>query len=111
MQKKLKGFTIIELIVVVAIVAVLASIVMVNVSGYIKNAKTVSVQLEMKSFLTYATEYYSDPTQGNGSYFVMGDGGSAIGICNTQQYYDLQSRVAKINGTGGVHVIMWILVL
>jgi prepilin-type N-terminal cleavage/methylation domain-containing protein len=51
MQKQ-KGFTIIELIVVIAIIAVLASIVLVNVTSYINKGKDVSMQGNMANLVT-----------------------------------------------------------
>ena len=42
-----KGFTIIELIVVIAIIAVLAGIVLVNVTQYINKSKDASIEADM----------------------------------------------------------------
>ena len=42
-----KGFTIIELIVVIAIIATLSSIVMVNVSGYINKKQGYSSKIKL----------------------------------------------------------------
>lgn len=53
MQRQ-KGFTIIELIVVIAIIAVLASIVMVNVTSYINKGKDASIQGNLASIMTNA---------------------------------------------------------
>jgi len=55
---KSKGFTIIELIVVIAIIAVLAGIVLVNVQGYIKKSKNTRSLAELKKISTIATDYY-----------------------------------------------------
>ncbi len=55
MQKQ-KGFTIIELIVVIAIIAVLASIVMVNVTGYINKSKDAAIQGNLSTMLTNAAQ-------------------------------------------------------
>ncbi len=57
MQKQ-KGFTIIELIVVIAIIAVLAAIVMVNVTSYIAKGKDVSIRGNLSTALTNAAVYY-----------------------------------------------------
>lgn len=46
---KIKGFTIIELIVVIAIIAILASVVMVNVTQYINKSKDASIKANMDS--------------------------------------------------------------
>lgn len=48
-MNKSKGFTIIELIVVIAIIAVLASIVLVNVTQYIDKAKDAAIKSDIAS--------------------------------------------------------------
>ncbi|MCX6719760.1 MAG: prepilin-type N-terminal cleavage/methylation domain-containing protein [Candidatus Staskawiczbacteria bacterium] len=61
MQKQ-RGFSIIELIVVIAIIAVLASIVMVSVTVYINKAKIATVQADMHQLQTLAGIYASKST-------------------------------------------------
>ena len=56
MQKQ-KGFTIIELIVVIAIIAVLAAIVLVNVTSYINKGKDAAVKGNLSSIMTNAAVY------------------------------------------------------
>ena len=51
-MKKQKGFTIIELIVVIAIIAVLAAVVLLNVTGYINKGKDAASKAEMHTFQT-----------------------------------------------------------
>ncbi len=53
-----KGFTIIELLVVVAIIAVLAAIVLVNVTGYINQGKNAAIKGNLATVLTNAAVYY-----------------------------------------------------
>jgi len=53
-----KGFTIIELIVVIAIIAVLAAIVMVNVTSYIGKSKDAAIRGNMQTIATSAAAYY-----------------------------------------------------
>ena len=48
-MNKQKGFTIIELIVVIAIIAILASIVLVNVTQYINKAKDAAIKSDMSN--------------------------------------------------------------
>ncbi len=57
-----KGFTIIELIVVIAIIAVLAAIVLVNVTQYIAKGKDASIKGNMSSMATIAAAYYDNNT-------------------------------------------------
>ncbi|OGZ69543.1 MAG: hypothetical protein A3F47_00960 [Candidatus Staskawiczbacteria bacterium RIFCSPHIGHO2_12_FULL_38_11] len=56
--KKSKGFTIIELLVVVAIIAVLAAIVLVNVTQYIAKGKNASIKGNMSTIRTNAAVWY-----------------------------------------------------
>ena len=67
-MNKQKGFTIIELIVVIAIIAVLAAIVLVNVTSYIAKGKDASVKGNMSSMATIAASVYD----GNSSSFTGG---------------------------------------
>ncbi|MDO8530208.1 MAG: type II secretion system protein [bacterium] len=52
------GFTIIELLVVVAIIAVLAAIVLVNVTGYINQGKNASIKGNLSTVLTNGAVFY-----------------------------------------------------
>lgn len=65
-----KGFTIIELIVVIAIIAVLATIVMVNVNSYVLKSKEVSALASIHSIFLLATDY-------------LATNGSMIGFCSS----------------------------
>jgi prepilin-type N-terminal cleavage/methylation domain-containing protein len=67
-NKLLTGFTIIELIVVIAIVAVLASIVLVNVTKYINKGKDAAIKGDLSTLATNAIIYYDDTSKGNGDY-------------------------------------------
>lgn len=58
------GFTIIELLVVVAIIAVLTGIVLVNVTAYINKGKDAAVKANLSTALTDGAVYYDD----NGDY-------------------------------------------
>ena len=60
-QKKLaEGFTIIELIVVIAIIAVLASIILVSISNYNYRAKNAAIKGNLANLLRYGSVYYSN---------------------------------------------------
>ncbi len=63
-----KGFTIIELLVVVAIIAVLAAIVLVNVTGYINQGKNAAIKGNLATVLTNGAVYY----EANGNYGTSG---------------------------------------
>ena len=57
-MKKQKGFTIIELIVVIAIIAVLAAIVLVNVTLYIAKSRDAAIKGNMATIATNAAVYF-----------------------------------------------------
>jgi prepilin-type N-terminal cleavage/methylation domain-containing protein len=86
-----KGFTIIELIVVIAIIAVLAGIVLVNVTGYINKGKDSAIKGNLSSLMTDAAVVMDTYSSFNNSAAnsVCGAGGpwTAIG--------------AAINAAGG----------
>jgi len=52
-----RGFTIIELIVVIAIIAVLAGIVLVNVQTYVHKSQVAAVKADMAQFATLAIQW------------------------------------------------------
>lgn len=56
-SKKDKAFTIIELIVVIAIISVLTSIVLVNVNSIRNKARDATIKEDMTSFFKLATDY------------------------------------------------------
>jgi len=59
-MNKNKGFTIIELIVVIAIIAVLAAIVLVNVTQYIAKSRDAAIKGNMATISTNAAVYFDD---------------------------------------------------
>jgi prepilin-type N-terminal cleavage/methylation domain-containing protein len=67
-MNKSKGFTIIELIVVIAIIAVLATIVLVNVTQYINKGKDAAIKGNVATIITNAAVYFDDINGGNGDY-------------------------------------------
>ena len=71
--KKKKGFTIIELLVVVAIIAVLASIVLINVTSYINKGKDSAIKGNLSTVLVQSAIFYD----GAGNYGTT----AANGLC------------------------------
>ena len=55
-----RGFTIIELVVVIAIIAVLAGIVLVNVMQYISKGKDAAIKAQVGQIRTAATVFFAD---------------------------------------------------
>lgn len=58
MKQQKNGFTIIELVVVIAIIAVLAAIVMVNVTQYIAKSKDSAIKGNMHTMAVNAAKFY-----------------------------------------------------
>ncbi len=81
-----KGFTIIELIIVIAIIAVLAAVVATSVSGYIKKSKDAAVKSNLTAVQKNATISFSAKSSYN--YF-----GGEAGWLNPA------SAIYKITGT------------
>ena len=76
-NKLLTGFTIIELLVVVAIIAVLASIVLINVNAIRNKATDAKTKAQMSSLRSAAATYYDPPNPNN-----YGAGTAAGGDCD-----------------------------
>ena len=81
-----KGFTIIELIVVIAIIAVLAGIVLVNVTQYINKGKDTAVKGDMRSLQTAAT-VIADNAQ---------NGGDANIFCGNTKFSEIITNINNI---------------
>lgn len=69
-MKNKKGFTIIELIVVIAIIAILAAIVMVGVTQYIAKARDAKVKSDISQIAKDAMAKYADAMQTGSATFV-----------------------------------------
>ena len=83
-----RGFTIIELLVVVAIIAVLAAIVLVNVTGYINQGKNAAIKGNLATILTNGAVYYD----ANGNYAAFCAAATVTG------------PIAAINAAGGAGI-------
>ena len=65
-QKKKAGFTLIELMIVVAIIGILAAIAIPAFIGYVKRAKTSEATGNLNSIFKSATSYYNVERTGQG---------------------------------------------
>lgn len=76
MKKNNKGFSLVELIVVIAIMAVLASVAVIGVSVYIPKAQQAADQQAVNDVMdAFNLYYYSDPENVTGGYVVLGPDG------------------------------------
>ena len=73
-----KGFTIIELLVVVAIIAVLAAIVLINVTSYIAKGKDAAIKGNLATILINGAVFYDAASPSTYVGFITG-GGCAAG--------------------------------
>ena len=87
-MQRSKGFTIIELLVVVAIIAVLTGIVLVNVTQYVNRGKNSSTKGSLSSAFTNAAVFFD----ANATYSGFGA---------TANWTDV---VGALGGTGATHI-------
>ena len=97
---KQKGFTIIELIVVIAIIAILAAIVMMNVTGYINKGKDAAARGDLATLQANAIIFNSDSTKGNGTFngFLSDPTYTQVSTALTNLAYTLTSKCNDTNG-------------
>jgi len=93
MNKNQKGFTIVELIVVIAIIAVLAGIVLVNVTSYINKGKNAAIKGNLASAITNAASYFDLTPAGTGATFIA-----------TSPITNITSAIVSAQGSGGAVV-------
>ena len=89
-MKNKKGFTTIELVVVIAIIAILAAIIMVNVSQYRNKGRNSAIRADLGTLYTKGVEYFTK----NGNYAGFctspdagGFVGTAINVANVGGHF------------------------
>ena len=93
-----KGFTIIELLVVVAIIAVLTGIVLVNVTSYINKGKDAAIQGNLSSLTTNAAAYFD----ANGNYTAFcADATATNPLAAADKAYDGNSTADEVTDCNG----------
>ena len=81
-----KGFTIIELLIVVAIIAILTGIVLYNVTAWINQSKDASIQANLNSIQTNSAKFLD----ANQTY---------DGFCSDSSYITAHDAIANISAT------------
>lgn len=99
-NSKVKGFTLVELIVVIAIIAILAAILVPNMLGYIKNSRFSQADANAKNVDTAAVaaiaQAYADGRIGANN--VVADGDADVGDTDA---FDADDLVITITDGGG----------
>jgi prepilin-type N-terminal cleavage/methylation domain-containing protein len=102
MLRKQKGFTIVELLIVIVVIGILAAIVIVAFMGVQAKADTVSRLSEMKAWVKqyqiYATLNNKYPDVPRDEYYCLGTGfpdkdGSGLGNCRDLEGYSTRHQV------------------
>ena len=108
MFKKKDGFTLVELIVVIAILAILAGVAIPAYSGYIKKANDSAVETELAAISSAAMA--ANATQGEISQITVSADGKTITVtagtegfdgkfeANFAQYYEITNKDADNDG-------------
>lgn len=93
-MNKQKGFTIIELIVVIAIIAVLAAIILVNVTIYNVKSKDTAAMGDLATLTTAGAKYYE--ANGNYNNFFLFDLGNPDAPGTNKDVYNIATALIKL---------------
>ena len=111
-MKKAKGFTLVELVVVIAIIGVLAAILVPTMLNYVRKAKLKAANTNAKTAYNAVQEFFTDQmaTQGLGIDDVLTQYGRKVVDCNIPPKSNLTPAqkavhdVLAVNGISSGHV-------
>tara|TARA_Y100000816_G_C26022644_1_gene535050 strand:- start:483 stop:905 length:423 start_codon:yes stop_codon:yes gene_type:complete len=78
-SKSSKGFTIVELLVVVAIIGILSAVGVVSYNGYVSSSKKTAAENTIQQIALAQTEYYSN----SGQYYLSENGDTCSASADT----------------------------
>lgn len=94
MNNKNKGFTLIEMLIVIAIIAILSAIVLTSVSGFQASARDTARVGNLKNIQSYLELFYNKC-----GYYPGYQGGNSTCNATLQQWSDLSSLMSTVGVT------------
>lgn len=115
-KERQKGFTLIELMIVIAIIGILAAIAIPQFVSYRQKGYNTEAKAELKSFYTACQAYFSDSSPSDcsvskvSSFFIPQSpnvqihvaAGSGVSMVGTTAYHQAGTTTYSINSSGSI---------